>query len=214
MFPTMNRQSLFSQDLTRVMRDFDQMIHSINTMNSLEDMLYEPLAMQQRLWNDPSYFLPAGTDASALMPKHTCEIVQDEKQTQIKLNLPEIDPNDINLYVDDDNMRLKISGQSKHEDHGVAVHSSFERSFSLTHDIDLSHISAQIDDGVLVITAPKYEHPKETVRRIDIVDTGSKEHDSTGEEKTNTNEGEVPLLSKEGSKATVDGNVIDLDVQQ
>jgi HSP20 family protein len=209
MFPRLNRQSLFSRDVGQVMREFDQLFDSMAA--------YEPLAMQQRLMSTPSYSLPGTFDVSSLalgMPKQTYEIAQDEKLVQIKVNLPGIDPSDINLQVDEDNRLVKISGTSNHEDRGVSVHSSFERSFSLAPDVDTSNISAQMENGVLLISAPKKEGPKDSVRRISI-NTVSKDETAGVDTEEGAHETEAPVHPKKDKdpKTYADDTVIDLDVQ-
>lgn len=200
MYPRMTMPSVFSRDVAQVIQDFDQIF---------DDMFYQPLAMQQRLMDSPSYFLPDIPEASFLslhVPKQTYEIVQGDKETQIKVNLPGVDVGDINLQVDKENRMLTISGKTKREENGISMHSSFERSFTLPHDLDASHISAKFDHGVLHIAAPKIDMPKENIRRIDIVDIGSKDEGAR--------EAAAPVAAKEHVKSQAEDAVIDLDVQQ
>ena len=207
MYPRMSRPSPFSRDMAQVMNNFDRMFDSMSTMSHLENMFYEPFAMQQRLMSKPSYFLstPNERPLASMIPKQTYEIVQDEKQMQIRINLPEIEPKDINLQVDEDNRLVKISGETNRDEDGMSMRSSFERSFSLTPDIDVSNVSAQFDNGVLSITAPKkHDSPKEEkVRRIDIVDTTEKEA---------IRDAAAPVANEDVKTNEANG-VIDLDVE-
>lgn len=200
-YPRMNMPSLLSRDVAQLMRDFDQMF-DVTLMNDFDELFYQPFMSR----HSP---LPGTSDESPLalkIPEQTYEIVQDEKRTEIRIGVPGIDAGDINLQVDEDNHMLTISGKSKREENGISMHSSFERSFSLTPDIDVSHISAQLENGVLHITAPKLDSPKESVRRIDIVDTGSKVQE--------THESKPPVAQQKDEKLGADDTVIDLDVQQ
>jgi HSP20 family protein len=200
MFPSFNRPSFFARDLAQVMRGFDQMFDPMTMMNSFDDMFYQPLAMQQFMSR------PNILDGSAMVTRMPYDIVQDDKQAQIKVKLPDIEASDINLQVDQDKHLLTITGNSKREEeNGFIVNTSFERSFTLTPDIDASSISAQFDNGVLLITAPKLDSPMETVRKIDVVDLGKRgdgSHEAT------------QVLPREEVKAEADETVIDLDVQQ
>lgn len=207
MYPRTSRPSLFSRDMDQVMNNFDRMFDSMSTMSHLDNMFYEPFAMQQKLMSRPSYFLftPNQRPLAPLIPKQTYEIVQDEKQMQIKVNLPGIEPNGINLQVDEENRMLTISGEMNRDEDGMSVRSNFERSFSLNPDIDVSTVSAQFDNGVLFVTAQKkHDNPKEEkFRRIDIVDTSKKEVARDA----------PPSVANEDLKKSDVDEVIDLDVE-
>ncbi|KAL7522680.1 hypothetical protein ACHAWX_007709 [Stephanocyclus meneghinianus] len=113
--------------------------------------------------------------------------------------------------MEEENRLLKISGKSMREDNGISVHSSFERTFSMNRDIDTSKISARMENGALLITAPKYDIVKDSVRLIDIVDSGSKS-EVTGHINGEERAGSV-LAAKSETKAPADDSIIDLDVQ-
>jgi HSP20 family molecular chaperone IbpA len=177
MLPELSRQSFFSRDVAQVMRDFDEMFDSMTMMRDFEDVFYEPFAIQQRLMSRPSFLLPGAPDKASLalgVPKQTYEVSQDEKQIQIKVNVPGTEASDVIVQMDEETRLLKISGKSIREDKGISVHSSFERTFSMNRDIDISQISARMENGALLIIAPKYDKVKDSMRRIDIVDAGSK----------------------------------------
>jgi len=100
------------------------------------------------------------------------------------------------------------------------MHSSFQRMFTLGRDVDTTNVSAQIDNGVLTITAPKVvlEEMRENVRKIDIVE--NKMIEGEGEAPLGEEEEDVDAYSvhheKEQSEvaaksAEVDESVIDLD---
>ena len=108
-------------------------------------------------------------------------ITQDDKQIQIAVDVPGAKASDINLQLEEDNRLLRISGETKYEEGGISVHSQFERSFTLNCDIDTSQISAQMDNGVFTITAPKYKEAKETARRIDVVENEKIESDEAAD---------------------------------
>lgn len=217
MIPKMTRPSLFSRDVAQVVREIDAMIDSIAVNNGFEDiMLYDPLMTPMRLKRQ--YFLPSFPDASPFASnilKQTYEITQDDKQIQIKINMPGVDVSNIKLEVYKENRLLKIIGKSQREDNGITVDSSFERFFSLNPNIDESGIAAQMDkDGVLLITAPKRDIPEDNVQRIDIVDTGSRlEAGGEVDESEEANEPTPSDLVEEKTDAGVGDGIIDLDVE-
>ena len=221
MSPFTSGRSLFSQDMRRVMNGMDDMFDSM-----LGDMLYDPFPSMQRRMSRPSYLLQ-GTPSSALsalaVPSTTqaksnaLGITQDDTKLQIAVEVPGARASDINLELNENGRVLTISGETKREEGGISMHSSFQRMFTLGRDVDTTNISAQIDNGVLTITAPKVvvEEAKENVRKIDIV-----------ENKMIEGEGEAPLGKAEedvdassvhhesevaAKSAEVDESVIDLD---
>jgi len=214
MLLSLSDPSLFSRDIRRVMHDVDEMFGTM--LGDMDEMFYEPLSLQR---SRPYYLLQGKPAANALSQSSKAEnafgITQDDKQIQIAVDVPGAKASDINLQLEEDNRLLRISGETKYEEGGISVHSQFERSFTLNCDIDTSQISAQMDNGVLVITAPKYKEAKDTARRIDVVETKKVESDEVAD----TEEG-VDVSSsheKEESqkvKPEVDESVIDLDEKE
>ena len=47
---------------------------------------------------------------------------------------------------------------------GISMHSSFKRLFTLPKEVTVSKVTAHTNNGVLTITAPKYEEVKENIR--------------------------------------------------
>jgi HSP20 family protein len=97
---------------------------------------------------------------------------EDEGHVYIEALVPGVDPKDVDLTV----LRntVTISGERKPyvEKEGQIVHRSelgsgkFSRTLELPVDIDSDRITAQSNDGVMLITLPKAEHAKP--KKIDI----------------------------------------------
>jgi len=154
--------------------------------------------------------------ASIKRPRNAQGIVQDDKQLKITMDVQGAGASDIHLRLDDDGRVLRISGETKREEGGISVHSRFDRAFSLNRDVDTSKISARIDDGVLTISAPKYEQRDvmDNVRRIDIVENKKVEDDEAARDKeedtpTSDMKEDSPKMEQE-----VDDTLIDLDLNQ
>lgn len=211
--------SIFFRDKRRVdvMDDiFDSMVADI------ENAFYNPrLSLQQHnmMRSRPStFFLQRGAH-NALDSVH---ITHDDKQHKLVMDVQGASATDIFLHLEEDERMLRISGETKQEDGGISVHSRFDRSFKLGRDVDMSIISAQINDGVLTVVAPKYEpeEVKSNVRRIDIVE--NKKIDSVagnGASSDEQSDSQASYQSKEESPAmleqeVVDENVIDLDLKK
>mmetsp|Transcript_24790 Transcript_24790/g.39083 ORF Transcript_24790/g.39083 Transcript_24790/m.39083 type:complete len:261 (+) Transcript_24790:126-908(+) len=207
--------SLFSRDVRRDIRDVDEIFRTV--MGDIDERFYEPLALQRM--GRPYYLLQGRPSCNALAQaqgstaKTAFGITQDDKQIQIAVDVPGAKASDINLQLDEDGRRLTISGEMKREEEGISVHSRFERSFTLNRDTDTSQISAQMDNGVLTITAPKYEEAKKYVRRIDVVENeklGTSDADVEKEEGADVTSSHEKEESRE-VKPGVDESVIDFD---
>ena len=197
------------------MREFDTM---------MDDMFYDPFPLQRRMAR-PSYLLqesPAQV-ANALLQsmtkdiqdqaKNTYQISQDDTQLQIVVNVPGAKASDINLQLEGDGRLLKISGETKLENEGISTHSTFEKSFVLPRNVNTDEVSAQMENSVLTITAPKLEEAKETVRRVDIVENKNAISNEAVEENKEEVSDKVKVSDEESQKKKddVDESVIDLD---
>lgn len=225
MLPTLSGPSFFSRDMHRVMHGMDEMFDTM--LGDMGTLFYEPLPLQRM--GRPYYLLqdtPRRLNALAQskakddgLIKNSFGITQDDKQLQIVVGVPGASASDINLELEGDGRVLKISGETKRENEGISVHSRFERSFTLPRDVDANGIAASIDNGVLTITAPKYEEEQTSVRRIDVVE--HKKAESKDEvaspsaiEGVDTSAQTHKKVESENTKPEVDDNVIDLDVEK
>ncbi len=214
------RQSYFPRDIGRMMDDVDELFDSM--LGDVSDMFYDPFPLQRM--RRPSYLLEGRHAALApKRPVNTYSITQDEKQVTMVVTVPGAKASDVKLDLDEDNRTLRISGETKMENEGISVHSRFDKSFTLDRNLDISGVTAEFDNGVLTITAPKFQEVKDSVRRIDIVDNSSSDeevNDVAGEKKGDKiedtdnevkAEAEPVEQNNDEVKPEVDESVIDLD---
>lgn len=98
---------------------------------------------------------------------------EDEKGYNIEVDLPGVKKEDVNIELNDG--ILKISGERKFksEQKDEKYHKTesffgkFERSFSISKDIDTANIQAKQEDGVLEIFLPKAEITSQS-KKIEI----------------------------------------------
>ncbi len=91
------------------------------------------------------------------------DVLESEKNYEIKVSVPGLDKKDINVEIDD--RVLTISGERKfsNEDEGtkyktVETHyGSFKRSFRLPENVDESAVRAEYTNGILDVVIPKSE---------------------------------------------------------
>jgi HSP20 family protein len=94
------------------------------------------------------------------------DIYEDSDAFLIKLELPEVNKDDVKVSLDDN--KLSISGERKfeNEDKREGYHrversyGQFYRSFTLPPNVNVESINAQFTDGVLRLTLPKKEEAK------------------------------------------------------
>ena len=90
------------------------------------------------------------------------DVVQTEKYYQIKVELPGLKEDDVELFIEDGYMVIKGErlDEQKKEENAYIVHEShygsFYRSFPLPKDVDMDKVSkASLKDGLLSIDLPK-----------------------------------------------------------
>lgn len=96
------------------------------------------------------------------------EILSTDKEMKVVLDVPGIKASDITVTLEDNDKVLKISGTRETKGDGYNFSASFTEKFYVTSKIDLNKLSAQLQDGVLTISAPKVERE---IRKIPIVTT-------------------------------------------
>ena len=119
-----------------------------------------------RLFEDlePGFGLTRSSGEKAWSP--AVDIYEDEKEIVIKADLPEVKEEDIDVRVDDGQMTIKAERKFENEEKKDNYHrverryGSFARSFALPETVDAENIAAKYDKGVLKVTLPKTEKPK------------------------------------------------------
>ena len=100
--------------------------------------------------------------ATNYMPK--ANIKELEKEYVIELAVPGYSKKDFELNVEDDTLKISAQKEVKKEekDGDKLIHSeyyidSFERSFTLSKNVDVDKIGASYKDGIMTVTIPKKE---------------------------------------------------------
>ena len=92
----------------------------------------------------------------------------------VKAEIPGVSKDDLNLYVDENS--IKLTGQSKKESEfkeenvyrTERYYGSFSRTIQLPVEVKSEKAKAEYKDGILSIVVPKLEPSKPKGRRIDI----------------------------------------------
>ena len=102
------------------------------------------------------------------------DIYETENELVLKADVPDVDPKDIDVKVE--NQTLTISGERKFEQEnpGKGYHriersyGSFVRSFAVPNAFDTDKIAADFRNGVLSVTLPKKEAAKPRQVKIEV----------------------------------------------
>ena len=126
-----------------------------------------------RMFED--FFGAASPGTGRMMLKPSIDIAESKNAYKISVEVPGMDPEDIDLHIEAD--ALVISGEKKREsdDEDEGFHrversyGRFQRVLTLPADADAENIEADFKKGVLRIRVPRVEEKKEEpARRISI----------------------------------------------
>lgn len=89
------------------------------------------------------------------------DIYEDEKELIVKMELPDLEPGDIDVRCDGGTLTIrgerKLGGEMKRENfHRVErYYGPFQRSFAFPVDLDTAKMTTACESGVLTVTIPK-----------------------------------------------------------
>ncbi len=115
----------------------------------------------------------------------TIDLVDKGEEFLVQCDLPGVDPNDIEVDVDDNVLSIKGRRERTYKVGDGArfqrverEYGEFQRSIALPQDIDTERISAQCGNGVLEVHLPKSEQKQP--RRIEVQQGGEEPQQVTG----------------------------------
>mmetsp|Transcript_15247 Transcript_15247/g.22514 ORF Transcript_15247/g.22514 Transcript_15247/m.22514 type:complete len:163 (+) Transcript_15247:49-537(+) len=130
--------------------------------SGLDEMMSSPFPIMGDMIL-PTPFLTAGAESDAALRRSSpCyEITEDENQFQLAVDVPGVKATDIKVNLEQGNRVLHISGGRNIKQKGKTITTHFEKSFTIDHSVDASAITANVSEGVLIVTAPKDKKFKE-----------------------------------------------------
>lgn len=102
------------------------------------------------------------------------DIFETENELVLKADLPEVDPNNVEIRLENGTLLLKGERKFEEQKNGKGYHriersyGSFVRAFSLPDTVDGEKVRADYKSGVLTVTLPKKEIAKPKSIKIDI----------------------------------------------
>lgn len=91
------------------------------------------------------------------------DIAEDDKEYLLKVELPEVNKDDVKVTVEGDTLTISGERKAEKEEKGRKFHrveryyGRFERSFTIPDDADADNVKAEFKDGVLRVHLPKSE---------------------------------------------------------
>lgn len=158
----LSRRPLAMPFMSTFAREVDQLQNSINRM------FENPLAVATS---------PFGADESvAWFP--AVEIADSGDLLTMTVELPGLDPKDVQIDLDGDILTLSGEKRSERKEEGTnkdyyleeRSYGAFQRSFTLPPTVDGNAINATFDKGVLTLKLPKSKEAKVRGRRIPIAE--------------------------------------------
>src|SRR5438552_7000794 len=142
------------------LREFSMLHDRMNRMNRLSSKSYSPEGPEEAL-----------TTTSFAPP---VDIYEDEHDITLKLEVPGIDENDIDVRIDNNTLTVhgerKIEKEEKEENFRRVErqYGSFTRSFTLPTSVDPGQVNADYDKGVLKIKLAKKAEAKPKQIKVQV----------------------------------------------
>jgi HSP20 family protein len=102
------------------------------------------------------------------------DILETENELVLKADLPEVDPNNVEIQLENGTLTLKGERKFEQQKNGKGYHriersyGSFVRAFSLPDTVDSEKVKADYKAGVLTVTLPKKEVAKPKSVKVEI----------------------------------------------
>jgi HSP20 family protein len=102
------------------------------------------------------------------------DIYETENELVLKADLPDVDPKNVGIQVENGTLTLKGERKFEQEKNGKGFHrlersyGAFVRAFSLPNTVDAEHVKADYKSGVLTVTVPKKEVAKPRTINVEV----------------------------------------------
>ena len=109
------------------------------------------------------------TPRRALAP--AVDITEDADGITLRADMPGVPRDALQVHVDGDTLRIRgdielALAEGSNARYAELRHAAWERSFTLSRELDSAHIEAALKDGVLTLRIPKAEHARP--RRVEV----------------------------------------------
>mgnify|MGYP003572762024 FL=1 len=121
---------------------------------------YNPLGFESFFDRDPFFsnvLMPVVRDSNQneLWKHPGWEIHEDDKNYSVSIDVPGVKKDQMQIELEDNGRTLHLSGGRKLKTKNSISETKFSRRFTIGENVDLAKMSANLEDGVLTVTAPK-----------------------------------------------------------
>ena len=102
------------------------------------------------------------------------DIFENENELVLKADLPEVDPKNVGIQIENGTLTLKGERRFEEQKNGRGYHriersyGAFVRAFSLPETVEADKVKADYKNGVLTVTLPKKEIAKPRTVNIEV----------------------------------------------
>jgi HSP20 family protein len=122
------------------------------------------------------------------------EITDNDSLFQVAVDVPGVSAKDISITLEDDGHVLSIKGVRQSKTDSYSFSTRFSQSFTVDPSVDVAKFTAKLENGVLIVAAPKdLKRIEDNIRSIPITTVSGSEQ-----------EREQPTIGKESAAATGD----------
>ena len=136
--------------------------HSLFPVPFTRDPFFENMPVIESLFRDDDMQLTHSSPGY--------EINETADKYNIAVDVPGVRMQDMTVNLENEGRVLHISGGRKYEKDGVTRETKFEKRFTIGDNVDKDKLTANLNDGVLVLSAPKVKKTEEPVRNIMITE--------------------------------------------
>jgi HSP20 family molecular chaperone IbpA len=99
------------------------------------------------------------------------DIVEDADGITLRADMPGVPRDALQVHVEGDTLKIRgdielALADGSHARYAELRHGAWERSFTLSRELDSARVEAALKDGVLTLRIPKAEHARP--RRVDV----------------------------------------------
>lgn len=145
---------------TNMLKELDELLEA-----EIDDFFNGPFMMRPRtsFLQRPMRFLD--TDVRPSSSKY--KITNKKDSFQLMADVPGVDAENLNVQLEQNGRVLRLSGMREIKNGESSFESRFDKAFVLDRSVDTDKITANLDDGVITITAPKRLN-HDSLKKIEI----------------------------------------------
>jgi HSP20 family protein len=134
------------------------------------------------------------------------ELIDSDEKFQLSVDVPGVKVDDIDVSLEDG--YLTVAGQRMTSDDSSRFTSKFSQTFSLDPAVDVEQFSASLNDGVLVVMAPKdFKRVEESITKIPIMqDTAEGKQPELQQSKEKADAGDTDILNLDNDEGETSGD--------